>query len=107
MNALMKQMQAWLGPHTTAIKALMAPVFIIMVLSLRLVRHWRPNTVATGSRIMQLLSACALSVSHGMNDAQKSCCTANRDEQKPARRFSLNPAGVSAWSLHRKPCISR
>jgi len=34
MNALMKQMQAWLGPHTTAIKALMAPVFIIMVLSM-------------------------------------------------------------------------
>jgi flagellar biosynthesis protein FlhA len=34
MNALMKQLQALLGPHTTAIKALMAPVFIIMVLSM-------------------------------------------------------------------------
>ncbi len=34
MNGLMKQMQAWLGPHGSAIKALMAPVFIIMVLSM-------------------------------------------------------------------------
>ncbi|MBC7994890.1 MAG: flagellar biosynthesis protein FlhA [Rhizobacter sp.] len=34
MNALMKQMQGFLGPHATAIKALMAPVFIIMVLSM-------------------------------------------------------------------------
>jgi len=34
MNALMKQLQGWLGPHATAVKALMAPVFIIMVLSM-------------------------------------------------------------------------
>ena len=34
MNGLMKQLQGFLGPHGTAIKALMAPVFIIMVLSM-------------------------------------------------------------------------
>ncbi|MEY4563638.1 MAG: hypothetical protein RLZZ618_2915 [Pseudomonadota bacterium] len=34
MNALMRQIQGMLGPHATAIKALMAPVFIIMVLSM-------------------------------------------------------------------------
>jgi len=34
MNGLMKQLQGWLGPHASAIKALMAPVFIIMVLSM-------------------------------------------------------------------------
>ena len=34
MNALMQRLQALLGPHATAIKALMAPVFIIMVLSM-------------------------------------------------------------------------
>lgn len=34
MNALMAKMQGVLGPHATAIKALMAPVFIIMVLSM-------------------------------------------------------------------------
>ena len=45
--------------------------FVLMVLSLWFVRHLRPHTVAVGSRTMQLLSACALSVSHGMNDAQK------------------------------------
>ena len=45
--------------------------FTIMVLSLWLVRHWRPNVVHVGSRFLQLASACALSFSHGMNDAQK------------------------------------
>jgi flagellar biosynthesis protein FlhA len=34
MNALMRQLQALLGNNATAIKALMAPVFIIMVLSM-------------------------------------------------------------------------
>ena len=34
MNALMRQLQGMLGPHATAIKALMAPVFIILILSM-------------------------------------------------------------------------
>jgi flagellar biosynthesis protein FlhA len=34
MNAVMQRLQAWLGPNATAIKALMAPVFIILVLSM-------------------------------------------------------------------------
>src|SRR3954462_15871586 len=34
MNPLIRQIQGWLGPHAKAIKALMAPVFIIMVLSM-------------------------------------------------------------------------
>jgi flagellar biosynthesis protein FlhA len=34
MNALMQRLQAWLGPNATAIKALMAPLFIILVLSM-------------------------------------------------------------------------
>ena len=34
MNALVQRLQAWLGPNATAIKALMAPVFIILVLSM-------------------------------------------------------------------------
>ena len=34
MNPLIRQVEGWLGPHAKAIKALMAPVFIIMVLSM-------------------------------------------------------------------------
>ncbi|MEO8124246.1 MAG: FHIPEP family type III secretion protein, partial [Burkholderiales bacterium] len=34
MNLLMQRLQAWLGPNASAIKALMAPVFIILVLSM-------------------------------------------------------------------------
>ncbi len=34
MNLLMQRLQAWLGPNATAIKALMAPLFIILVLSM-------------------------------------------------------------------------
>ena len=34
MNALVQRLQAWLGPNANAIKALMAPVFIILVLSM-------------------------------------------------------------------------
>ena len=34
MNALMQRVQAWLGPNAAAIKALMAPVFIILVLAM-------------------------------------------------------------------------
>ena len=34
MNILMQRVQAWLGPNATAIKALLAPVLIIMVLSM-------------------------------------------------------------------------
>jgi PiT family inorganic phosphate transporter len=45
--------------------------FILMILSLWIVRHWRPNIVNAGSRGLQLLSACTLSFAHGMNDAQK------------------------------------
>lgn len=49
----------------------LAVAFIIMIVSLWIVRHWRPYTVNAGSRALQLLSACTLSFSHGMNDAQK------------------------------------
>ncbi len=34
MNALMQRIQAWLGPNATAIRSLMAPLFIIMVLAM-------------------------------------------------------------------------
>jgi flagellar biosynthesis protein FlhA len=34
MNALMQRLQAWLGPNAAAIRALMAPLFIIMVLAM-------------------------------------------------------------------------
>ncbi|MBE2241348.1 MAG: FHIPEP family type III secretion protein, partial [Burkholderiaceae bacterium] len=34
MNLLMQGLQRWLGPNANAIKALMAPVFIILVLSM-------------------------------------------------------------------------
>lgn len=34
MNGVMQQMQRWLGPNAGAIRALMAPVFIIMVLAM-------------------------------------------------------------------------
>ena len=34
MNPLMRQMQGWLGPNATAIRALMAPLFIVMVLAM-------------------------------------------------------------------------
>src|SRR6476620_366242 len=34
MNGLMQQMQKWLGPNAAAIRGLMAPLFIIMVLSM-------------------------------------------------------------------------
>ena len=34
MNLVMQRMQAWLGPNASAIKALVAPIFIILVLSM-------------------------------------------------------------------------
>ena len=34
MNLVMQRLQAWLGPNASAIKALMAPVFIILVLAM-------------------------------------------------------------------------
>ena len=34
MNPVMQQLQKWLGPNAGAIRALMAPVFIIMVLAM-------------------------------------------------------------------------
>src|SRR5256885_6270082 len=34
MNPLIQQLQRWLGPNAGAIRALMAPLFIIMVLSM-------------------------------------------------------------------------
>lgn len=45
--------------------------FVLMILSLWIVRRWRPYTVNTASRGLQLISACTLSFAHGMNDAQK------------------------------------
>lgn len=49
----------------------LAIAFLLLVLSLWIVRHWRPDTVNRGSRGLQLISACTLSLAHGMNDAQK------------------------------------
>lgn len=49
----------------------LAVAFLLMVISLWIVRRWRPNTVNSGSRGLQLVSACTLSFAHGMNDAQK------------------------------------
>lgn len=49
----------------------LAIAFLLLVLSLWIVRHWRPDTVNSGSRGLQLISACTLSLAHGMNDAQK------------------------------------
>ncbi len=46
--------------------------FVLMIALLWIVRHMRPSTVHTGSRRMQLVSACAMAFSHGSNDAQKS-----------------------------------
>src|SRR5512140_1320462 len=34
MNALMQQIQKWVGPNASAIRALMAPLFIILVLAM-------------------------------------------------------------------------
>ena len=34
MNGLMQQMQKWIGPNASAVRALMAPLFIIMVLAM-------------------------------------------------------------------------
>ncbi len=45
--------------------------FILMIISLWIVRHMRPTTVNTGARYLQLISACTLSFAHGSNDAQK------------------------------------
>ena len=46
--------------------------FVVMVIVLWIFRNTRPGIVNRWSRILQLLSASALSVSHGSNDAQKS-----------------------------------
>jgi PiT family inorganic phosphate transporter len=45
--------------------------FVLMILSLWIVRRMRPNTVNRGARYLQLVSACTLSFAHGSNDAQK------------------------------------
>src|SRR5438094_10618797 len=34
MNSLMQQAQKWLGPNAGAIRALMAPIFIVMILAM-------------------------------------------------------------------------
>jgi PiT family inorganic phosphate transporter len=46
--------------------------FAFMVLLLWLTRGTKPSTVQRGSRALQLLSASAMALSHGSNDAQKS-----------------------------------
>jgi PiT family inorganic phosphate transporter len=45
--------------------------FILMIILLWIVRRMRPALVQRGSRRLQLLSASAMAVSHGSNDAQK------------------------------------
>ncbi|MBA2482418.1 MAG: inorganic phosphate transporter [Planctomycetes bacterium] len=44
---------------------------LVMILAFWVVRKMRPGTVNRGSRLMQLVSACTFSFSHGSNDAQK------------------------------------
>jgi PiT family inorganic phosphate transporter len=46
--------------------------FIVMVALLWITRKMRPSFVHKASRRMQLVSACAMALSHGSNDAQKS-----------------------------------
>lgn len=46
--------------------------FFVMIALLWAVRRVRPATVHKASRRMQLVSACAMALSHGSNDAQKS-----------------------------------
>jgi PiT family inorganic phosphate transporter len=46
--------------------------FVFMILITWAVRHVRPTTVHLASRRAQLVSACAMALSHGSNDAQKS-----------------------------------
>lgn len=45
--------------------------FFFMISLLWMVRRMRPAAVQRGSRVLQLFSASAMSVSHGTNDAQK------------------------------------
>jgi PiT family inorganic phosphate transporter len=46
--------------------------FLLMVLLLWLVRKWRPATVNSTFRVLQLVSASFMAFAHGSNDAQKS-----------------------------------
>ncbi len=46
--------------------------FILMIALLWVFRHVKPDVVHRTSRRMQLVSACAMALSHGSNDAQKS-----------------------------------
>jgi PiT family inorganic phosphate transporter len=46
--------------------------FCLMITLLWIVRSMRPAVVHKASRRMQLVSACAMALSHGSNDAQKS-----------------------------------
>ena len=41
MNALMQQLQKWLGPNAGAVRALAAPLFVVLVLA-----AWRLVTAA-------------------------------------------------------------
>jgi phosphate/sulfate permease len=45
--------------------------FAVMILAMWICRRMRPTRVMAGARVLQFLSACTLSFSHGMNDAQK------------------------------------
>jgi PiT family inorganic phosphate transporter len=46
--------------------------FVMMVALIWIIRPFRPASVHKGSRILTLVSACALAFAHGSNDAQKS-----------------------------------
>jgi PiT family inorganic phosphate transporter len=45
--------------------------FLLMTLLYFLLRHWRPRTVNSTFGSLQLVSAAAMGLSHGQNDAQK------------------------------------
>ncbi len=68
----------WEGVYQKVLVPLMvAPVIgfltalLLMIGLLWIVRRMRPGTVNRGARLMQVVSAATLAISHGMNDAQK------------------------------------
>ena len=49
MNPLMQQMQSWLGPTAKAIRALMAPLVVVMILAM-MVLPLPPFAIGRASR---------------------------------------------------------
>jgi PiT family inorganic phosphate transporter len=74
--------------------------FWLMVMLLWIVRRMRPAFVHKASRRMQLISACAMALSHGSNDAQKSMGIITLALVAFVTKSSLGgSAGLPAWVL--------